>query len=120
VHDEGFSQIVNRYRREAIAHKAIYPEQSLDAGSAIRLCLSNIARDLGAARRRGELATHFADIVAFRTAQFYGSLQGFSQSGPVTEALKRRFYYPPSATGSVGDLAQRGNAIDYDSVLERR
>jgi rhamnosyltransferase len=120
VHDEGFSQIVNRYRREAIAHKAIYPQQSLDARSAVRLCVSNVARDLAAAQRRGELTAHFADIIAFRTAQFYGTLQGFSQSGPVTETLKRRFYYPPSATDSVGDVAQRGNAIDYDSVLERR
>lgn len=119
VHDEDYRQVMNRYRREAIAHKMIYPEQDLDTASAIRLCASNIARDLVVARRRGELVAHLPDIVGFRIAQFYGTLQGFSQSGPVTEVLKRRFYYPPSTARSMSEVQPRGNAIDYESVLER-
>ncbi len=119
VHDESFKQVINRYRREAIAHKVIYPEQSLTSGTALRLCVDNIARDLAAARRRRELSTHLTDIVSFRAAQFYGTLKGFSQSGPVTEALKRRFYYPPSPVPPPSQERPSGRVIDYDNLVER-
>jgi rhamnosyltransferase len=119
VHDESFTQLVNRYRREAIAHKVIYPQQHFGARTAVRLCISNIARDLVAAHKRRQLATHLTDIVGFRTAQFYGTARGFAQSGPATEGLKRRFYYPPKFVDLDGEMPS-GNAIDYDAVLERR
>ena len=49
VHEESFSQIVNRYRREAIAHKEIYPEQSIRGAAAVRLGL--VQHRAGSARR---------------------------------------------------------------------
>ena len=119
VHDESFAQIVNRYRREAIAHKEIYPEQSLRTATALRLCLANIAKDMTAAARERGLRHHLVDIVAFRTAQFYGTLRGFSQSGPVTESLRRRFYYPPEVTAGPHPPEPSGNRIDYESALHR-
>jgi rhamnosyltransferase len=119
VHEESFAQIVNRYRREAIAHREIYPGQSLSAGTAIRLGLTNIAKDLGAARRERQLKEHLIDIVAFRSAQFYGTVRGFSQSGPVTESLRRRFYYPPEADADVEHHPPRGDAIDYETASHR-
>lgn len=119
VHDESFNQVVNRYRREALAHKRIYPEQSLTSGTAFRLCAENIGRDLAAAGREQTLTAHFAEIVSFRVAQFYGTLKGFSQSGPVTEALKRRFYFPPSEVPPQSQEVPSGKVIDYEHALER-
>lgn len=99
VHDETFAKIRNRYRREAIAHKAIYDEQRMGRAEAVGLALANIGGDSLFALKHGALLKNFGSIVAFRTAQFIGTYQGFAQSGPVHSELKRRFYYPAGRIG---------------------
>lgn len=120
VHEESFSQIVNRYRREAIAHKEIYPEQSIRGAAAVRLGLFSIARDLRAARQERRLGGTAADILRFRAAQFLGTHRGFAQAGPVTETLRRRFYYPVPLDGDDERPVEEnhvGHRIDYDEPL---
>lgn len=124
VHHESFSQIVNRYRREAIAHKEIYSEQQMGFATALRLGVIHIVGDLRDAVRAGDLRPHVVDIPRFRVAQFYGTYRGFAQQGPATELLKRRFYYPtaPAHHGLQSDDEQGppGRAIDYDEPLAHR
>jgi rhamnosyltransferase len=121
VHDESFGQVVNRYRREAIAHKQIYDEHGMRLATAIRLGVANIVGDARDAQRRGVLATQLPDIVRFRGAQFYGTYRGFRQRGPVTELLRQRFYYPPDSDQRVADdESSTGSAIDYDGPLPNR
>jgi rhamnosyltransferase len=119
VHEESFRQIVNRYRREAIAHKEIYPEQRLKGAAAVRLGLFNIAEDLRAARTEGRLAENAVDILRFRTAQFLGTHRGFTQQGPVTETLRRRFFYPgrDESDAPPSDDHVPGRPIDYDEPV---
>ena len=119
VHDESVAQVVNRYRREAVAHKQIYAEQRMTAGEAARLAAINIVGDVRAARGDGVLASNVLDIVRFRAAQFYGTQRGFSQAGPVPQALRRRFYYPadPAATSDHGPVTgSPGEPIEYDAA----
>lgn len=121
VHEERFAQVVNRYRREAIAHKQIYDEQRMSAFDAARLAVANIASDYAAAKRDGGLRRHVLDIPKFRTAQFYGTYQGFAQQGPVTALLKRRFFYPDSAGGGPpvpADRSPEQRPVDYDTPLD--
>ena len=123
AHEESFSEIVNRYRREAIAHKEIYAEQNMGLGTALRLGLMHIVGDLRNALRLGDVRRHLIDIPRFRLAQFYGTYRGFAQQGPATQLLKRRFYYPTApARDSLGDDGQAppGRAIDYDAPLSNR
>ena len=120
VHDERFWQVVNRYQREAIAHKRIYKEQEMRLATAVRLGLVNIAEDLREARSRGVLREHLADIPAFRAAQFYGTYRGFAQKGPVPDLLRRRFYYPPEQADRPTDpeaTLPAGRLIDYDEPV---
>ncbi|MCA1822707.1 MAG: glycosyltransferase, partial [Frankia sp.] len=117
AHRETFRQVANRYRREAIAHKAIYHDQRMGAAEAAWLAMINIGGDIAhavQARRLRELR----DIIAFRTAQFVGSYQGFAQAGPVRDELKRRFYYP--ADVRTDDEAHRpgDHTIDYSGPAE--
>ena len=117
VHEESFTQIVNRYRREALAHKAIYPDQTLSAPAALRLGLANIADDLVAATREGRILGREAlAILQFRIAQFYGTFSGFSQISPVTDSLKRRFYYPAGGRQPEVQGRPRGREINYDDA----
>jgi rhamnosyltransferase len=121
VHDESFRQVFNRYRREAIAHKDIYQDQEMGVAAAARLAAVNILGDYRDALRTGRLRHAALDIPRFRTAQFLGTYRGFAQSGPVTDALKRRFYYPAS-TGHVAagqTLPPPGEPIDYDAPRHR-
>ena len=121
VHDEGFDQIVNRYRREAIAHKQIYKEQRMPLATALWLGTSNIIGDIRDAKRNRVLAEHLLDIPQFRIAQFYGTYRGFRQQGPVPELLRRRFYYPPEDDHAVApDEATQGQPIDYEGPLPER
>ncbi len=117
VHNEGVHQIVNRYRREAIAHKEIYSEQRMGVGASLRRASTNIAGDLVAARRERVLTTAAAlDIFRFRTAQFYGTYRGFAQKGPVPDLLARRFYYATPSSGASPEIPDGtlGRVIDYD------
>lgn len=111
AHRESFSQVANRYRREAIAHKAIYADQEMPATEAAWLGLINTAGDLAHAAREGRLR-EARDIASFRVAQFFGTYRGFRQAGPVRADLKRRFYYPAGVRSGSRDLAD-DQVIDY-------
>lgn len=94
VHEESWSQITNRYRREAIAYKRIYPSKQMSTTHAARLAAVNIAADWMEAVREGEFVRNAADVVRFRSCQFYGTWQGFRDPRPTHEQLMRRYYYP--------------------------
>jgi rhamnosyltransferase len=119
IHDESFAQIVNRYRREAVAHKQIYAEQRMSVPEALRLATVNVVGDARAALSEGALSRHAVDIVRFRTAQFYGTQRGFSQAGPVPEALRRRFYYPAAEGDPAPGTGAPGQLIEYDRSAAR-
>ncbi len=121
VHHESFAQVLNRYRREAIAHKEIYRDQEMSIATAVRLAGANILGDYREALRERRLWANIADIPRFRIAQFAGTYEGFSQSGPVTDVLKRRFYYPSSNGASMRRSTQDiGKPIDYDMPSRAR
>ncbi len=94
AHEETWSGVVNRYRREAIAHKRIYREHAMSAFEAIRLAIANIVSDYVHAARDRVLFENLGSIPAFRIAQFYGTYRGFRQRGESSAALRSRFYYP--------------------------
>ncbi|MDP3712995.1 MAG: glycosyltransferase [Mycobacteriales bacterium] len=116
AHRETFLQVANRYRREAIAHKAIYEDQEMPAGEAAWLALLNAGSDLAHATRERRLR-EAGDILSFRTAQFLGTYQGFQQAGPVRADLKRRFYYPAAVRPGARDLGT-DRVIDYGATPE--
>lgn len=122
VHNENFARIRNRYRREAIAHRRIFPEQRMSRIDALRFGLSNIASDCLHATLRGKLLSSFVDIPRFRAAQFLGTLQGFQQRGPVASTLLRHFYYP-NGLGvrhrAIPDGPRPGGPINYEELKER-
>jgi glycosyltransferase involved in cell wall biosynthesis len=115
AHDESWGQVVNRYRREAIAHRRIYHEQRMSAFEAIRLTFGNILSDYYHAIREGAFLPNVASIPSFRIAQFLGSYRGFGQLGAAPTMLRRRFYYPRGLRPRPGRTAPpRARVIEYD------
>ncbi len=93
VHQETWQGIHNRYRREAMAFKTIYPHEHFRRRDLLRLWLSNSLNDMRASVREHVLLREWRNIMRFRWNQFYGTYQGY-RSGPLTWQLKQTFYYP--------------------------
>lgn len=115
VHQETPRHILNRYRREAIALKRIFPEEHMGFREFVQLYTANIFEDSMQAWREGVLHRELGSILSFRLMQFWGSYQGFQQHGPVTSQLKRRFYYPTAARvpQAHAEQTEHNRRIDY-------
>jgi rhamnosyltransferase len=115
VHEETWSTIRNRYRREAIAYRRIMHGRAMPGGQAVGLALTNIASDYWHAAREGMLRTNLLSIPRFRAAQFQGAWEGSRVADRPSEALLRRFYYP-TEFGRQAPPAPPGRKIEYDSA----
>lgn len=94
IHDETYPQVLNRYRREAIAMQQIFPDQKFHFFNFLYLWISNVLNDYYHAFHDKVFWKNVGSIFLFRLMQFWGAYRGFAQSGPVTKELSRRFYYP--------------------------
>jgi glycosyltransferase involved in cell wall biosynthesis len=108
VHHETWRGVFNRYRREGMAFKAIYPQETFGFGDFLRALALNIPEDLRAAWKAGRLGRVWANVLRFRFHQFWGTYQGYRQSGPLTWQLKQTFYYPRGA----GDSPRSRRAVE--------
>jgi rhamnosyltransferase len=119
VHQETWSQVANRYRREASAHRRIFHDHRIGVLEAVRLFVANVASDYYHAIRDGAFFSNLASIPAFRAAQFWGTYHGFAQQGVVSAAVRRRFYYPRGFKGTDAEpAADVGSPIVYEERPE--
>lgn len=94
VHNQSLQGIYNRYKREGMAFKRIYPQEYFSERDLVRLFARNVSRDFEIARAQHVLWKHWWKIIGFRWRQFYGTFHGYHQSGPLTWQLNKAFYYP--------------------------
>lgn len=102
IHNETPRGVYNRYRREAMAFKCIFPESHFNVYDFVRLTVTNILSDLFHAARKWVIWRHLRSIFWFRFNQLRGTYQGYRQSGPVTQQLRQTFYYPHWSQGESG------------------
>ena len=119
VHKETSVQTFNRYMREAIALKQIYPDQDLTFHDFVKLYCSSVVADYIDAIRDGQISGNIRSIAAFRLMQYWGAYRGFNQRGPVSRHLKQRFYYPGRFSRHGRDVVKRSEkAIDYGAAAK--
>jgi glycosyltransferase involved in cell wall biosynthesis len=118
VHNETPRQTYNRYRREAIAFKRIFPQEQFRFWDFVWLWAANVFSDYKHALRDRVQRRELLAIPRFRLMQFWGTYHGYAQHTPVSQQLRRTFYYPnhwrPGPT-----LSENGRAeirIRYDKV----
>lgn len=115
VHDETPREVYDRYRREAIAHKRILPEQEFTLGDFLSAFTRNTVADYRAAVDDGVLKENIVEIPLFRLMQFWGTYRGFAQESPVSEQLWQRFYYPDTDSYPDPDPGEETDSdIDID------
>jgi glycosyltransferase involved in cell wall biosynthesis len=122
VHQESIKKIYNRYRREAIAFKHIFPQENFSFFDFIRLLLGNVINDWYHAWHDGLFRKNMLGIFIFRLMQFWGTYQGFWQPGPVTSQLKQTFYYPNDwqLSRSMAKETQNSHRINYSPLVQER
>jgi glycosyltransferase involved in cell wall biosynthesis len=113
VHNETAQGVYNRYRREAMAFKRLFPEQRFSLVDLARLVVRNIASDAWQAARQKSLSNCLTEIVWFRWMQFWGTYQGYRHPGPVTQQLRKTFYYPRSIQATSANAARNIEPIRY-------
>ena len=93
VHSDTPSGVLNRYRREGMAFKRIYPQAHFSLYDFVRNVLTSIGFDLLHATRARLLWRSFTGIFWFRTAQFWGTYLGYRHASLLTPDLRQTFYY---------------------------
>jgi rhamnosyltransferase len=116
VHHETWRGVFNRYRREGMAFKQIYPHENFNTWDMFHTFTQNVLSDFRVAREQKKIQTNRMDILHFRWMQSRGTFAGYHQSGPLTWQLKKSFYYPRSldVSGAV-DFERKVSPIDYSS-----
>jgi rhamnosyltransferase len=118
VHNETYEQVFRRYMREAMALRAIYPEQDMSFLGFVQLFLTNTLTDLTHSAAEAQFRERLLEVPAFRFMQFWGAYRGFKRQGPPTERLRRAFYYPrglPLGRRPAAD-ERRPEPIDYQAL----
>ena len=116
VHQETRSQVMNRYRREAIAMKAIFPHEKFTFMKFIKMFFRNAYNDARLALKQGVFWHKMPSILSFRLMQFWGTYRGYAQHGVVSKTLRQKFYYPHDGARSADLPVQAGpgrEMIDY-------
>jgi rhamnosyltransferase len=120
VHEETPHAVYNRYRREAMAFKRLFPQEHYHLSDLLHNLTSNITSDIAHAARQRKLASHFSEILWFRWMQFWGTYRGYRQSGPLTWQLRQTFYYPHGISLPATSLPRDISPIKYDPKEETR
>jgi len=115
IHNETPSRIYNRYRREAIAFKRIFPDEQFHFGTLLNLLSRNILSDYYHAHHDHSLRKYLLHIPLFRLMQFWGTYRGSVRTLPLDNKLRQTFYYPRGLKRLDRDRhnLSNGRLIDY-------
>ncbi|MFZ2095281.1 MAG: glycosyltransferase family A protein [Anaerolineales bacterium] len=113
VHEETPPMVFNRYRREAMAFKRLFPQEHYNLWHLFHNLTTNIASDIWHASRQQRLSSHFGEIFWFRWMQFWGTYRGYRQSGPLTWQLRQTFYYPRGTNSQPSSQTRNISPIQY-------
>jgi rhamnosyltransferase len=98
VHEETPGQVLNRYRREAIAMKSIFPHDTFSFTNFLHMWSKNVFNDALFAFKGRMFWSNIYSILSFRLMQFWGAYRGYAQVGSISNNLRRKFYYPGDAS----------------------
>ncbi len=119
VHNETLKGLYNRYRREGMAFKAIYPHEQFTLIEFFRTYFHNVRSDYQAARQLKVAHTVWKDILSFRLLQLWGTYQGYKKTGPLTRQLKQAFYYPNQDALTLKPVTRSLEPIPYSELKKQ-
>ncbi len=94
MHEESWSNIRNRYEREAYALQNIMPEVHVSFIDFVRYFSSAVLFDLNEAMKTKKSIKLLPEIAMFRLMQFWGSYRGNHEHRRLSRTMKERYFYP--------------------------
>jgi glycosyltransferase involved in cell wall biosynthesis len=116
IHEDTPRGVYNRYKREAMAFKRLFPQEQFYLVDFVRLFSNNSISDLSQAVQTKTAKGNIGSILWFRFMQFWGTLQGYRQSGPLTWELRETFYYPTDANIKSTSQPRSVKPIQYNDI----
>ena len=116
VHEERWTNVFNRYRREAIALRLIQKNETFNFLTFLTLFWKNARHDYQQALHDGVFAREFFSIFLFRFNQFWGTYRGYKQSYLMDNHVRERFYYPKGFVAKKTGKDDRDRMIDYSKI----
>ena len=114
LHDETWEQVQNRYRREAIAMRAIDDHAKFTRFDLGWLLLQHVFSDGLLALQQRVFRREIGSILKFRYNQLLGTWRGFNGPPDVSAELRARFYYPTRPHHRPVQTATERHLIDYE------
>lgn len=116
VHEETPRQVFNRYRREAIAMKSIFPHEKFSFWDFLHLWTKNTFSDARLAMKHLQFWRNILSIILFRSMQFWGTYKGYAQVGSISTSLRRKFYYSNdhSSNDKSKKVQSESNRVEID------
>jgi cellulose synthase/poly-beta-1,6-N-acetylglucosamine synthase-like glycosyltransferase len=115
LHNETPHEVANRYRREAMAFKSLYPEAHFSLYDFIRMVSANITSDLWQSLKGRVFWISAPSIFWFRIMQFWGTYQGYRQSLEWNWQLRQTFYYPHHTEATKVNAPRQIEPIRYNT-----
>ena len=94
VHQESWAKVKTRYEREAIALQGIMPEVHVSFADFLRYTIAGVFYDWSEALQQRVFFQKAAEIVMFRTMQYWGTYRGNNDHRRLSRARKDRYFYP--------------------------
>lgn len=94
IHDELWSQVMNRYEREAIALQKVSPEIQVTFLDFLRFYISSVLLDSGVSLGEKAFLKQAFGILIFRFCQFWGGYRGNRVHRKLSAKNKRQYFYP--------------------------
>lgn len=115
VHEESAKAIYNRYFRESMALKQIFPHERFSFFDFIRLFIANSINDMYHALHDRVLLKNIKNILVFRLMQFWGTFCGVAQRKVIKSQLRQRLYYPNGFRKQqhINVLVKENKRVDY-------
>lgn len=115
-HDETMRQVLNRYKREAIAMKQILPESRFTFWDFLYMWGKTCLSDLVQAGREGVMLRYLWSVIVFRLMQYWGTYRGFQFGGKIDAKLHQAFYYPPNILDRKFSKPRAVDPIKYENL----
>lgn len=93
-HNESWSQVRNRFHREALAMKQIEPSSDLPITQTWLLITKSTMQDWISAYRLNSHATRYIDMFRYRFNQYMGTHSGLKSDKKLSSRQISEFYYP--------------------------
>lgn len=94
IHEQSAKQVFNRYYREALAYREIYPNEHFNFIDFITFFVMNWGGDYLHAIQDGCFLKNILEIPIFRFNQFFGTYKAHSFKVKMNNQMKRRLFYP--------------------------